>query len=134
MPITAFSLVTSYHSDLRRWLMVNCCINPACRIEFRLLNSGDLYAIERPSAETEFFWICADCASRFSLVLDPAGTVSLRPRGKNEQGYPPQLQARLRLVAHARRHMPWRNAVPAGAGLRVGKSGDWGAPIEAAYL
>jgi hypothetical protein len=35
--------------------MVSCCVNPACRAEFRSLNTGDIYAVERRSADTEFF-------------------------------------------------------------------------------
>src|SRR5579863_3730884 len=113
--------------------MVNVCVNPACGTEFRLLNTGDLYAIEKPSAQTEFFWICAECASRFSLYLDPEGVPVLRSRGDPEQTHPPRLQARLRLVAHARRHMPWQNAVPAGTGPRFDTSGAWGAPAHRAH-
>lgn len=95
--------------------MVNRCINPACPTEFRLLNSGDLYTVERPGSEAEFFWICSSCASRFNLFLDPTGVVSLRARANGEQNHPPLLKASLRLVAHARRHMPWHHAVPSGS-------------------
>jgi hypothetical protein len=113
--------------------MVNCCINPVCRTEFRLLSSGDLYAIESPPAEAEFLWMCADCASCFNLSLDSAGNLALVPKGRSALGPPPQLQARLHLVAHTRRHMPWRNEVPAGAGPRTGSSGNWGAPAHGAH-
>ena len=114
--------------------MVNCCVNPACRTELRLLNSGDLYAIEKPSADTEFFWICTNCSSRFNLCLDSMGMISLQPRGESEPTHPPQIQARLRLVARARRHMPWRHAVPAGVGPMTNNSGNWGAPTHSAHL
>jgi hypothetical protein len=114
--------------------MVNCCANPACRTEFRLLDSGDLYAIERTSADTEFFWICSNCSSRFNLSLDSMGKVLLTPRGDREQPHTPQPQARLRLVARARRHMPWRHAVPAGVGPASENPGDWGTSTHGAHL
>ena len=113
--------------------MVNCCINPVCRTEFRLLSSGDLYAIEIPSAETEFLWMCAGCASRFNLSLDSAGNLALIPKGRSALGSPPQLQARLHLVAHTRRHIPWRNEIPAGAGPRIDPAGTWGSPAHGAH-
>ena len=107
--------------------MVNRCINPACQTEFRLLNSGDLYAVERPDSEAEFFWICSDCASKFNLYLDPTGVVSLRARANGENNHPPLLKASLRLVAHARRHMPWHYAVPAGSGKNPVSPKAWSA-------
>ena len=113
--------------------MVNCCVNPACRTEFRLLDDGDVYAIGRPSSESEFFWMCANCASRFDLSLDASGNLALTRKGDSDQSHPLQRQARLRLVAHTRRHMPWRNGFPAGAGPRVGTSGNWGAPAHGAH-
>ena len=36
--------------------MVSRCYNPACGSEFKLLNTGALYALESKSADTEFFW------------------------------------------------------------------------------
>ena len=60
--------------------MVSCCVNPACRTEFKLLNTGDLYALERRSADTEFFWLCSACVPVVALGLDAMGGVSVRPR------------------------------------------------------
>ncbi len=57
--------------------MVSCCANPPCRIEFKLLNGGDLYALERRSANTEFFWLCSACVPMVALRLDAMGGVSL---------------------------------------------------------
>lgn len=114
--------------------MVNRCVNPACATEFRLLNSGDLYAIERPCSETEFFWICANCASKFELFLDASDCIALRPRGQGETIHPPQLHASLRLVARARRHMPWRHGVPAGSSSHFVNHGGWGASTNGAHL
>jgi hypothetical protein len=114
--------------------MVNRCANPVCRTEFRLLNSGDLYAIEEPNGTTEFVWICSNCASRFSLYLDPAGIVSLEPRGGRQQAHSPQLKASLRLAAHARHYLPWRHAIPASARLLHQHSGNWGKSTNGAHL
>jgi hypothetical protein len=113
--------------------MVNCCINPVCRTELQLLTGGDLYAIEKPPAEAEFLWMCAGCASRFNLSLDSAGNLALVPKGRSDPGPPPQLQARLHLVAHTRQHIPWRNEVPAGADPRNAGSGNWGTPAHGAH-
>lgn len=60
--------------------MVSCCVNPACRTEFRSLNAGVLYAVERGSVDTEFFWLCSACVPRVPLCLDPTGCISVRPR------------------------------------------------------
>jgi hypothetical protein len=96
--------------------MVNRCVNPACRTELRLLNSGNLYALERPLAGTDFFWLCSKCAATLVPFLDSMGIVSLRPREDSQPANPPDTTSTLRLVAHARRHMPWRHTVPAGVG------------------
>ncbi len=58
--------------------MVKQCVNSSCREEFKLLNGGDLYALERRTANTEFFWLCPACAREYELYLDPTGTVSVR--------------------------------------------------------
>jgi hypothetical protein len=114
--------------------MVNCCVNPACGTEFRLVHSGDLYAIDRPYTDTEFFWICSNCSSRFDLALDSMGRLLLRPREDSQPAYTPPFPARLRLVARARRHMPWRHAVPAGIGPMADNSGGWGSVLNGAHL
>jgi len=93
--------------------MVNCCVNPACHTEFKLLSCGDLYALERRFS-AEFFWLCSACASRFDLYLDGMGCVSVRPRGDKGQGHPPQPDPNFRVVARAVRRVPWRHAIPAG--------------------
>lgn len=41
--------------------MASRCVNPACRTEFKFSNTGDLYALERRSADTGFFWLCFAC-------------------------------------------------------------------------
>ena len=76
--------------------MVRCCINPACCIEFRSLNAGALYAVERRSADTEFFWLCSNCVSKVALSLDPIGGVSVRPKSDAVRPQPPQPDGYLR--------------------------------------
>jgi len=94
--------------------MVNRCVNPACQEELKLLNAGDLYACERRSFDTEFFWLCAACAGSFSVYLDPAGAVSVRPRGAANRAQPPHPDCNLRLVSHSRKAAPRPQTVPAG--------------------
>ena len=93
-------------------LMVNRCVNPACREEFKLLNAGDLYAHEKRYANTEFFWLCSACASRFDLRLDQVGRVTLRPRG--DRGLPPHPDGTLRLISRAVRPPARAHAIPSG--------------------
>jgi len=52
--ITVSLLPTPLFFFLREGFMINDCFNPACRAEFRSLSGGDLYALERRSADTEF--------------------------------------------------------------------------------
>ena len=82
--------------------MVSQCINPDCRAEFDVLSPGDLYAYERRSADTEFFWLCSACAARYDLSLEAAGRVTLRARGTAQRGLPTQAGGKLRLVTRSR--------------------------------
>jgi len=81
--------------------MVDRCVNPECRAEFRLLSAGDLYAHERRSADTEFFWLCSTCASKFDLYLDPSGCVSVKARCAIRKTAPPSPDGDLRLVSRS---------------------------------
>jgi len=91
--------------------MVSCCVNPACRTVFTLLNTGDLYALEMRSADTEFFWLCSACAPMVSLSLDAMGGVSVRPRSDGRRPQPPHLESCLRLVARSSmEHTPWHRS------------------------
>src|SRR4051812_660882 len=105
--------------------MENRCVNPACRTELKRLTSGDLYALERPLAVKDYFWLCSTCASALIPVLDSMGIVSLKSREANPRVSPPHTTCTLRLVAHARRHMAWRPTVPAGVGSLIDSFGDW---------
>jgi hypothetical protein len=92
--------------------MVNHCVNPACREEFKVLNAGDLYAHETRSADTEFFWLCSTCVSVHDLRLDPMGRVWLRPRG--DQVQPPHPDGYLRLVSRVIKPNGRLHAMPSG--------------------
>ena len=94
--------------------MVNRCVNPACHEEFKLLNAGDLYAHERRSTGTEFFWLCATCAASFDLYLDPAGSVSVSPRSTINRAQPPHPDGYLRLVSRSRKPAPRPHTMPSG--------------------
>lgn len=114
--------------------MLNRCVNPACRTELRLLNSANLYALERPDAVTDYFWICSNCASTLIPVLDSMGIVSLKHREDSHPTNPPHPASTLRLVAHARRHMPWQHTVPTGVGPSYETQGDWNTPANGVHL
>jgi len=94
--------------------MVNCCVNPVCRAEFKLLNTGDLYAYERPTADTEFFWVCSACGPEVNLHLDARGGVSVRPRSDINRAQPPHPDGHLRLVARPMKRLPWYHTIPYG--------------------
>ena len=94
--------------------MVKHCINPECRAEFKLYSTGFLYAHERPSHDTEFFWICTPCSTRFMPALDDGGTVAIRPRTSGMQFLPPRRNADLRVVSAPAQRLPWRRNAPAG--------------------
>ena len=78
--------------------MVSSCMNPACNQEFRFLNTGALYAFEKRSADTEFFWLCSACAQAFVLRLDSTGHVSVRPRSSAASARLPNSFGRLQLI------------------------------------
>jgi hypothetical protein len=79
--------------------MVDCCANPSCRKEFRFLNGGDLYALERESANTQFFWICSRCSRSLVLELGSDGSVSARFRRQTtDTPHPPRHDGYLKLV------------------------------------
>ena len=81
--------------------MVKNCANPVCRTAFRLLESGDLYALEQKTADTQFFWLCPVCASRFVLHLNAWGGVVLSLRGEREEDDLQLSDVSLHRVTHA---------------------------------
>ncbi len=91
--------------------MASSCVNPACRTEFKFFNTGDLYALERRSADTEFFWLCSACVPSVALYLDPTGCVSVRPRCDAVRPQPPHPDCYLRLVAQRKLRTPWHRVI-----------------------
>ena len=94
--------------------MISRCINPACDTEFKLYNSGTLYAHERRFTDTEFFWLCSQCAGHLVPYLDWDGRVTVMLRGDATSARPPHPDAGIRVVARPTARIPWRRAVPAG--------------------
>ena len=105
--------------------MVDTCANPGCRAELKALNCGDLYALERRSADTEFFWMCSACAPEFDLQLSGEGRVSFRPRSARWRARPADREATLRLVSSSGRRMPWRETVPSDEPRVSHTFSDW---------
>jgi hypothetical protein len=94
--------------------MVQRCVNPCCREELRLLNAGDLYAYGRGSDGIEFFWLCAECASKFDLCLDPTGRVSVRPRSLIDRAQRADPAGDFRLISRTRKPAPRLRTMPSG--------------------
>jgi len=91
-------------------IMVSHCVNPGCRIEFKPFHGGYLYAHERRSADTEFFWLCSVCASQISPCLDPDGRIAVMLRSVCRRSQPPHADGYIRMVSVPTLHNPWRNA------------------------
>jgi hypothetical protein len=95
--------------------MVSRCCNPGCQREFQFLNTGDLYAFERRSVDTEFFWLCSACVPLVSPFLNQTGSVAVGPKlmaGPRQRLDP---NNRLRLVYNSLEHAPWLRACVARA-------------------
>ena len=87
--------------------MVKRCINPECRNEFRRLRSGELYALENGSLDTRFVWLCGECASRFAVNMDAAGSVCVGERSGVARTTSEDYRTRLRLVCSGQSHISW---------------------------
>jgi hypothetical protein len=105
--------------------MVSYCVNPSCRAESKVFDMGDLYALERRSADTEFFWLCSDCVPVVALCLDPLGSVLVRPQSDTVRPQPPHPDGYLRLVTHRKLGAPWRRgSLASGLTVSSGYVGD----------
>ena len=107
--VTAFPPGSPY-IELQRWPMVSQCANQACNAEFKMLHSGDLYALERRSVDTEFFWLCSACIPSFVLGLNSGGFVSLTRRSSDRPGRQGDPEGRLWLVYSPLEPVPWLRA------------------------
>jgi hypothetical protein len=110
---------------LRMWLMVNCCVNPGCIAGHKLLRIGDVYAIERLGARTEYVWICSTCASGYEVCLDATGAAMVGHRS-GEGAQPPNSYARLYLLKRGARGVPLESSALCSADPVIQGSGDWG--------
>jgi hypothetical protein len=106
--------------------MVDCCANPTCRAEFKMLHSGDLYALERRAADTEFFWLCSECAPQLDLVLNVEGHLSFRPQCDARHARPVDPNITLRLISRAASHNTWRDAAPSDEPRATKNFSRWG--------
>ena len=93
--------------------MVKHCINAVCKAEFKLFHTGYLYAHERPKHDTEFFWLCSDCATQVAPYIDETNEVRVRPRARGTSFLPPRQGGDLRIVSGPPRRIPWRQNAPA---------------------
>ena len=78
--------------------MIKRCINPGCQEEFTCFTAGELYALDRRSADTEFFWLCPVCALHFVVCLEPAGCVLVKARAEFCSRQRPDPERNLRRV------------------------------------
>ncbi len=75
--------------------MLDKCLNPECSEPFLYLHVGRLFRFERqphsnisapePAAvlgrnSWEFFWLCENCAGRYTLLMQPDGTIEMVAR------------------------------------------------------
>jgi len=90
--------------------MVKRCINPECQNEFRHLYSGNLFALETESADTQFVWLCADCAPNIALKIDALGLLSVGLRTGISRTTSHDFRTRLRPIPVHGHHSPWHRA------------------------
>jgi hypothetical protein len=93
--------------------MVNCCVNPACTAEHKLLRIGDVYAIEGRGADAKYVWICSICAASFDVCLDPNGSVLVVPQSNRKHTLRAHSLTKLLLVGRGVRGVPLQQPVPA---------------------
>ncbi|MBB5060957.1 hypothetical protein HDF16_005693 [Granulicella aggregans] len=87
--------------------MVDVCVNPTCKTAFTTLTTGDLYALENRSANTEFFWLCSACVPSVVPFLDLHGRVSVGSRLVRIPWSKFDAEIQLRLVHSSRESRSW---------------------------
>lgn len=73
--------------------MITKCANPECQVEFHNRASGRLFSFPVPNNDTQQlqFWLCDDCASRYSLSMDDlVAKLVLRKSSPRPNGDDPQ--------------------------------------------
>ncbi len=71
--------------------MVSSCFNAGCCVPFRHLRQGKLFAFQITvashenvrSGRPEWFWLCRQCASRFTLILEETRVRCVRRNDAN---------------------------------------------------
>lgn len=114
--------------------MVNCCVNPACTAEYKLLRIGDVYAIERADAETEYVWLCSVCVADFDVDLDAKSAVLVKSRTEKAEPMPTTSLVKIYLVEHGARGVPLQRPVSASIHPAIEPTGDWGSHAHGANV
>lgn len=60
--------------------MIDSCFNSGCGQELHYLRDGSLYEVEGgklPNLHLEFFWLCPECSTCFTVVSDENGAAIL---------------------------------------------------------
>ena len=68
--------------------MVAECANPGCNRQFRYLREGHLFAFRNPRCschETQFWWLCGDCAATLTLHFQTDTGVHVAPKTRFEK-------------------------------------------------
>ena len=82
------------------------CVNPTCRVQLHSFADGRLYQFEivsislsasddmaapfdeKPQSQTVQYWLCGDCASAMTLMLEPTRGLRLLPLSSEAQNMP----------------------------------------------
>ncbi len=82
------------------------CVNPACEITLNSFSDGRLYQFEivsislsanddmaehfdeKPQSQTAQFWLCGECSSHMTLLLEPLRGLRLLPLNADSQLMP----------------------------------------------
>jgi hypothetical protein len=72
--------------------MVTKCANPSCNASFQYLRGGKLFRVDLPNASAataradvgmrpdrtaEYFWLCDECCSQLTLMVDEKGEIGV---------------------------------------------------------
>jgi hypothetical protein len=72
--------------------MVTKCANPSCNASFQYLRGGKLFRVDlphasaatanghaalRPHRTSEYFWLCDECCSQLTLMVDEKGEIGV---------------------------------------------------------
>jgi hypothetical protein len=106
--------------------MLNKCSNPECEATFRFLHEGRLFRFmrgynsdSRGLHEVEYFWLCDNCCSRYTLAWDRnAGLVvaETSDRNKDARVILTVDQPQMNSVGAGRAPAPWSRGTQSGRG------------------